>query len=233
MYRDDYGYERFLFGYGVQRSGAKPDFTPHLPVIRDLYAAEVSYVDYCMGRLMEAMKKMKLLDDTIVVFTTDHGTHLGELGYVQKQAALLNSLVMHLPLFIRHPERSTAGKRVGELVSAVDFCPTFCHMLGIDDQDQMDGRNAWDLVTGKVDRLHRRVFTQFGNFASVRDPKWHYFQHVRGSNRGAGPCLYDLKADPGETKNVAENHPDLAGTMRGQLADRLKQDLPEVAPATA
>ena len=233
MYRDDYGYERFLFGYGVQGGGAKPDFTPHLPVIRDLYAAEVTYVDYCMGRLIDAIEKMKLLDDTVVVFTTDHGTHLGELGYVQKQAALLNSLVMHLPLFIRHPERSTAGKRVGELVSAIDFCATLCHMLGIDDQDQMDGRNAWDLVTGKADRLHQRVFTQFGNFASVRDPKWHYFQHVRGSNRGAGPCLYDLKADPAETKNVMEDHPDLAGTMRGQLADRLKQDLPEVAPATA
>ena len=231
MYRDDYGFERFLFGYGVQGGRAKPDFTPHLPVIRDLYAAEVTYVDYCMGRLMEAMERMKLLDDTIVVFTTDHGTHLGELGYVQKQAALLNSLVMHLPLLIRHPERSTAGRRVGELVSAVDFCPTFCHMLGIDDQQQMDGRNAWDLVTGKADRLQRQVFTQFGSFAAVRDRKWHYFQHVRGSNRGAGPCLYDLKADPGETDNVIEKHRDVAGNMRSQLADRLKQDLPEVVPA--
>ncbi|MHC4177375.1 MAG: sulfatase family protein, partial [Planctomycetota bacterium] len=232
MYRDDYGYERFLFGYGVQGGGARPDFTPHLPVIRDLYAAEVTYVDYCMGRLMEAMEKMKLLDDTIVVFTTDHGTHLGELGYVQKQAALLNSLVMHLPLFIRHPERSTAGRRVGELVSAVDFCPTFCHMLGIDDQQQMDGRNAWDLVTGKADHLHPRVFTQFNTFASVREQNWHYFQHVRGKNRGAGPCLYDLKADPGESKNVIEKHPDLAGSMRGQLADRLRQDLPELLGAS-
>lgn len=233
MYREDYGYERFLFGYGVQGGGAgkgKPDFTPHLPVIRDLYAAEVSYVDYCVGRLMEALQKMKLLDDTIVVFTTDHGTLLGELGYVQKQPALLNSLLMHLPLLIRHPERSTAGKRVAELVSAMDFAPTLCHMLGIDDQQQMDGRSAWDLVTGKADRLHDRVFTQFGNFASVRDRKWHYFQHIRGKDRGAGPCLYDLAADPGETKNMVEKHSDQVGAMRGQLAHRLKQELPQPAP---
>jgi arylsulfatase A-like enzyme len=229
LYRDDYGYERFLFGYGVQGGGAKPDFTPHLPVIRDLYAAEVTYADYCIGRLLDAMEKMKLLDDTIVVFTTDHGTHLGELGYVQKQAALLNSLLMHLPLLIRHPERSTAGRRVGELLSAIDLCPTLCHMLGIDDQDQMDGRSAWDLVTGKVDRLHQRVFTQYANFASVRDRKWHYFQHVRGNNRGAGPCLYDLTADPGETKNVLEGHPDVAATLWDQLAGRLKQKLPLIA----
>jgi arylsulfatase A-like enzyme len=90
----------------------------------------------------------------------------------------------------------------------------------------MDGRNAWDLVTGKAERLHERVFTQFDSFASVRDRKWHYFQHVRGNNRGAGPCLYDLTADPGETKNVMEEHPDLAAAMRSQLADRLGAGLP-------
>jgi len=230
MYRDDYGFERFLFGYGVQGGGHKPDFTPHLPVIRDLYAAEVSYVDYCMGRLMAAMEKMKLLDDTIVVFTTAHGTHLGELGYVQKQAALLNSLVMHLPLMVRHPERSTAGRRVTELVSAIDFAPTFCHMLGVDDQEQMDGQNAWPLVTGRAGPLNDRVFTQFGSFASVRDAKYHYFQHVRGNYRGAGPCLYDLEKDPGQTENVLDVHADRAAAMRGQLAERLKQELPEALP---
>ena len=233
MYREDYGYERFLFGYGVQPHGGKLDFTPHLPVIRDLYAAEVTYVDHCVGRLMESMEKMKILDDTVVVFTTDHGTHLGELGYVQKQPALLNSLVMHLPLFIRHPDRSTAGKRVSELVSAIDFCPTFCHMLGIDDQDHMDGQNAWDLVTGKARQLNERTYTQFNPFAAVRDKQWHYFQHIQGNNRGAGPCLYDLQKDPGEQKNVIEDHSDVAADMRQHLADRLKQELPKVAPATA
>jgi arylsulfatase A-like enzyme len=231
MYRDDYGFERFLFGYGVQGGKHKPDFTPHLPVIRDLYAAEVTYVDHCVGRFMESMEKMKLLDDTIVVFTTDHGTHLGELGYVQKQPALLNSLVMQLPLFIRHPDRSTAGKRVAEPVSAIDFAPTFCQMLGIDDQEQMDGRNMWSLVTGEADKLHDRVFTQFSSFASVRDRKWHYFQHIRGNNRGAGPCLYDLEQDPKQTKNVLEAHPDLAADLRSILADRLQQQLPEAVPA--
>ncbi|MFH1269055.1 MAG: sulfatase-like hydrolase/transferase, partial [Planctomycetota bacterium] len=200
---------------------------------RDLYAAEVSYVDHQIGRFMESMEKMKLLDDTVVVFTTDHGTHLGELGYLQKQAALLNSLVMHLPLFIRHPDRSTAGKRVGELVSAIDFASTFCHMLGIDDQEQMDGQNAWSLVTGDVDRLNDRVFTQFNPFASIRDKRWHYFQHVSGKNRGAGPCLYDLEADPAETKNVIEDQADLAAGMQSNLADRLKQELPQVEPAVA
>ena len=95
--------------------------------------------------------------------------------------------------------------------------PTFCHMLGIDDQQQMDGRNAWDLVTGKADRLHDRVFSQFGDFAAVRDGKWHYFQHVSGKNRGAGRCLYDLEADPGEKTNVVAQHSQLAAELRLNL----------------
>jgi arylsulfatase A-like enzyme len=198
-----------------------------------LYAAEVTYVDHCVGRLLETMEKMKLLDDTIVVFTTDHGTHLGELGYVQKQPALLNSLVMQLPLIIRHPDRSAAGKRVPQLVSAMDFAPTFCRMLGVDDQDHMDGQDAWRLATGKADRLHDRVFTQFGAFASVRNTKWHYFQHVSGQNRGAGPCLYDLERDPGQTENVIDAHADTAADLRSLLADRLGQKLPEATPSAA
>ena len=232
MYRDDYGFERFLFGYGFRpqdpKTGKKVDLDRYLPLLRDLYAAEVTYVDHCIGRLLEAMEKMRLLDDTIVAFTTDHGTHLGEQGYVQKHPELLNSLVMHLPLIVRHPERSTAGKRAAGLVSAIDYAPTFCHMLGIDDQEHMDGRNAWDLVTGKANRLHDRVFTRFGNFASVRDGKWHYFQHVSGRDRGAGPCLYDLQADPGEKANVAARHSQVAAELRERIADRLRQKLPEV-----
>jgi hypothetical protein len=89
----------------------------------------------------------------------------------------------------------------------------------------------WRLVTGEAQKLHDRVFTQFNTFASVRDKRWHYFQHVRGNNRGAGPCLYDLEQDPKQTENVIDAHADTAGRMRSDLADRLGQELPEVALA--
>ena len=227
MYRDDYGFERFLFGYGFSRRTPGPAgrsiLPAYLPVLRDLYAAEVTYVDHCIGRLLEAMEKMKLLDDTIVVFTTDHGTHLGEQGYIQKHPELLNSLVMHLPLIIRHPERSTAGKRVDGLVSAIDYAPTFCHMLGIDDQEHMDGRNAWDLVTGKADRLHDRVFTQFGNFAAVGTRSGTTSSTSAAKQRGAGPCLYDLQADPARKPTSSPNTPKWPRSCAIQLADRMQQ----------
>ena len=88
-------------------------------------------------------------------------------------------------------------------------------------------------TTGQADRLHDRVFTQFGSFASVRDLDWHYFQHHTGRNPGAGPCLYNLKTDPTETKNTAADHPDRVAELRDHLATRLAHKLPERVPPGA
>ncbi|MHC4426342.1 MAG: sulfatase, partial [Planctomycetota bacterium] len=142
MYRDHYPYERYLFGYGVRNADIRPD---DLPVIKDLYAAEVTFSDYCIGRLLKRVEELDLMDDTVIVFSTDHGTHLGEEDCVQKTPGLLNAPVTRIPLIIKHPDRTFAGKRVEGLVSAVDFMPTFLALLGIDDYKNMDGQNMWKL----------------------------------------------------------------------------------------
>ena len=54
----------------------------------------------------------------------------------------------------------------------------------------------------------------------MRSRKWHYFQHIAGDFRGAGPCLYDLEADPGEKANLIRSYPDVAADLRSRLADR-------------
>ncbi len=228
MYRDDYGSDRPLFGYGVQQGGHRPDFTPYLEWIRALYAGEVSFTDRWIGNLIEYIEKLKLLDDTIIFFTSDHGTHLGELGYVQKQPALLNSAVMHVPAILRHPERSTAGIRCGKLNSVRNYGQTFCSMLGLPDQPTMEGQDMFALARDEIETTHDHIFTLFSKFASVRSKRWHYFQHVSGDDPGAGPCLYDLENDPQESTNVAAEQRDVVGEMRERLAVRLEQVLPEI-----
>ncbi len=236
MYYDKYPCERFLFGYGVRHEDIRPE---DLPAIRGLYAAEVSFVDMWIGRFVEGVRKLGLLDDTLLVFTTDHGTHLGEEGCVQKTPALLNSCVAHLPLIVRHPDPAFAGKRVDALVSATDYMATWLAMLGVKHNLPLDGKNLWDLVTGRADRLHDRVFTEFGGYIAVRDGRWHYFQTTAGKGalepaylerqaeavrkrvRGA-PHLYDLARDPGETKNVVLDHLDVAAEMQEHIARRVR-----------
>ena len=223
MYRDEYPYERYMFGYGVRNKDIRSD---DLPVIRDLYAAEVTFSDFCIGQLLKRIEEMGLMDDTIIAFSTDHGTHLGEEGCVQKTPALLNGCVTHIPLIIKHPDRKFAGRRVDGLVSAVDFMPTFLALLGVDDYKNMDGDNMWKLVTGRAPSIHDDVYTVFQNFGAIHNLNWHYFQNVRGKGRGKGPCLYNLKNDLKQAKNVIKEFPQVAKALRNKLQNHLKIEIP-------
>ncbi len=223
MYRDEYPYERYMFGYGVRNKDIRPD---DLPVIRDLYAAEVTFSDYCIGQLLKRIDDMGLMDDTVIAFSTDHGTHLGEEGCVQKTPALLNACVTRIPLIIKHPDAGFTGKRVEGLVSAVDFMPTFLSLLGVDEYKNMDGEDMWKLVTGEAQSIHDNVYTVFQNFGAIHNLNWHYFQNIRGKSTGKGPCLYDLKNDPKQAKNVIKEFPEIARVLRSKLQKHLNIDIP-------
>jgi arylsulfatase A-like enzyme len=175
---------------------------------------------------LKRVDELGLADDTIIVFSTDHGTHLGERGCVQKTPALLNACVTHIPLIIRHPDRQFASKRVDGIVSAVDFMPTFLGLLGIDDYKNMDGQNMWKLATGRAPAIHDNVYTVFNTFGAIHNRDWHYFQNVRGSSAGEGPCLYNLKTDPGQSRNVIREFPKVAKDLRGKLQNHLKINIP-------
>ena len=226
MYRDEYPFERCLFGYGVRNADIRPE---DLPLIRDLYAAEVTFSDYCIGRLLDRVEELGLADNTIIAFSTDHGTHLGERGCVQKTPGFLNACVTHIPLIIRHPDKTFAGKRVTGLVSAIDFMPTFLALLGITDYDNVDGRNMWKLATGEVPSLHENVYTVFNRFGAIHNLDWHYFQNVTGKDPGKGPCLYDLRIDPRQEKNVIAESPKLARDLRNKLREHLKIEIPPLS----
>lgn len=240
MYYDQYPVERFLFGYGVDKERLKPE---DIPALKGLYSAEVTFSDLWIGRLLNRIRELGLMDDTIVVFSTDHGTHLGEQGCVQKTAGFLNSLVARLPLIIRHPDTSAfAGKRVDALISAADYMPTFLDLLGVKGpEDRMTGKSFWPVVTGEKDAINDAVYTGFGTFGMVRTTDWHYFENLKtvtpvGSTpeeydfrkamtapgRGQGPALYNLKKDRGETKNVVEEHPEVVAELREKLARRFE-----------
>ena len=228
MYRNEYPCDRYLFGYGINNEDIRPD---DLAVIRDLYAAEITFSDFCIGRLIDRLEESKLMDDTIVVFTTDHGTHLGEEGCVQKTPALLNKCITHIPLIIRHPDNSYAGKSVSALVSAVDFMSTFLCLLGIGDYKGVDGKNMWKLVKGEVESIHDHVYSVFADFGAVIDLDWYYFQRIKERDPhkwvpwGDGPnwdaCLYDLKKDPDQRINVVKEFPEIAKSFRNKLACHL------------
>ena len=119
------------------------------------------------------MESLGLLDDTLVLFISDHGTHLGEFDCVQKTPGLTNSALANLPLIIRRPDVAKyGGSRVSGYVSAVDYMPTLLSLLGMDGLPGMDGRGFWPKVGDPQAVLHERVFFGYGNFGAVRDSDW-------------------------------------------------------------
>ena len=210
MYRATYPFERYIFGYGVNVDDVCEE---DIPILIDLYSAEVTYSDYCIVKLIDGVKRLGLWDDTIIVFSTDHGTHLGEQGCIQKQAKLLNSLIARVPAIIRCPDSGFRGKRISGLTSHMDFLPTFLSLLGVEANMTFDGQNMWELVTGAREELRNHVATGYGAFGAVHTHDWHYYRNVRGTDPGLGPQLYDLRKDPREEVDVVSRNPGVAEDM--------------------
>jgi len=222
MYRKKYPFERTIFGYGVRHEDIRKE---DIPILIDLYSAEVTFMDHCIGEFIKEVKRMGLWDNSIIVFSTDHGTHLGEEGCVQKTPGLLNSCVARIPLIIRHPDKRHAGKRIDALTSHLDFMPTFLSLLGVEGYNDMAGKDLWPLVTGEKKKLRDHTVIGFNNFGAVRTEKWHYFQKVWGKDPGHGPALYDLENDYAELHNVSDKHPDVVSKMKKIMQKAFKTEI--------
>lgn len=97
------------------------------------YYALVSEVDFCIGQILKALDEAGIADETIVIYTSDHGDFVGNHGMVEKVAAGQNVYedILNIPLIIRIPENKQNGKRSAELVSLVDVYPTLVDLLGL------------------------------------------------------------------------------------------------------
>ena len=226
LYRDQWDYDRYLFGYPIDVASIRES---DYPAIRALYAGEVTYTDRWVGHFLNKIRAMGLADDTVVVYCSDHGTHLGEFGCVQKTPSLLTSAITHLPLAVRHPESSLGGRRVEGFVGPKDYLPTMLSLLGLGGLPGIEGRDFWPLVDDPGDRLYKRLFSGYGSFGGVRDREWLYFQNWRGQDSGNGPALFNLEADPSEERNVLGENLSVAEELRGLVAEAMEvADMPAI-----
>ncbi len=181
------------------------------------YAGECTLVDKWIGRLMNTLADQNVLDDTLVVFTSDHGCMMGEQDQIHKGGDRLRNQVTQVPLIIRHPKGEAAGTRVGGFVQHQDILPTTFDILGIDPPERANGESLWPLAVEGRDSDRERIITAFGWHASVRTHKWNYiapYAEPPANRPAAGAAeLYDLENDPEELVNVIEGHPEVAAEM--------------------
>jgi len=167
------------------------------------YTDALNYmIDKSVGRIVETLKELGEWDNTILVFTSDHGDFLGDYGMDGKCVPACNSL-NHVP-FILHAPDAELPNRLDRAVSGVDLFPTFCELAGIDTPDDLHGESI--LRVAREGREHPVMVQHFTpkrerTNLSVYDDQFRYtFYTVTGERE-----LYDHRNDPNEIKNLAEN----------------------------
>ncbi|HEY1377583.1 MAG TPA: sulfatase-like hydrolase/transferase [Gemmataceae bacterium] len=199
------------------------DAVNNLTAIRR-YAAEVSGVDDGVGRILAALKRLDLENDTLVVFTADQGWGGGQHGiwgmadHTRPRHAFDET--MHVPLIVRWPGRVPAGKRSDLLVRNYDLFPTLLDCLGLADKAPQTppppGRSFAAALRGESIPWDNVAFYEFETARAVRTGDWKY---VRRFPNGPDE-LYDLAHDPGERVNLV-NDPARAA-VRADLGKRLE-----------
>jgi len=98
--------------------------------MKGIYAGDISFLDSQIGRIFEFLSENDMLDDTILIITSDHGENFGEHGYIEHQFTLHNTL-LHVPLIIRYPKKIRPGLVVNERVSTIFLFSTILDLLDI------------------------------------------------------------------------------------------------------
>ncbi len=166
------------------------------------YYAAISFVDAQIGRLIDAVEELGLSENTIIVFWSDHGYHLGEHGLWFKQSCFEESAKS--PLIISVPGNRTVGKQCTRIVELVDIYPTLAELTGLTPPSDLDGTSLISLIKNPKTKWERPAFTQVqrGNIPghSVRTEKWRYTEWNFGNTAAE---LYDEINDPKELVNLA------------------------------
>jgi arylsulfatase A-like enzyme/Tfp pilus assembly protein PilF len=190
------------------------------------YDGEVAWSDDLVGRLDAALEHLGLGGETLLVVTSDHGEGLGEHGEAVHGFFVYES-TLHVPLLLRGPGIPPGGKLSANARSA-DLLPTLLDLLGLARPPglRLSGRSLAPALRGGAEPPEEPAYAEsllpllhygWSDLRALRDGRWKYIQAPR-------PELYDLEADPGETRDLARQMPARAETLRNRLATLLARE---------
>jgi len=185
------------------------------------YYASISFVDAQIGKVLDAVDRFGLRDNTIIVFWSDNGFQLGEHGLWFKQACFEESA--RSPLIVSVPNQKTAGQPSRRIVELLDIYPTLADLAGLTPPADLQGRSLRPLINNPAAEWSHPAFTQLQRDGgkipgySVRGERWRYTEWDRGAQ---GVELYDHDADPQELKNLASDprFADVCAKLKAQLS---------------
>jgi arylsulfatase A-like enzyme len=191
-YREMYGdtWDGPLFDWPSYEAVAEsPEAVAH---VRKCYAGLLTMTDHWLGVLFDKLDQHGMWDDTLVVFTTDHGTMLAEHGYWMKNFMPLFNEIVRIPLILRLPGGERAGERISHLTQTIDLMPTFLDYHGCAMPPHVHGHSLRCVLDGEAVR-EDGIFGYFGKAMNVTDGRHVYMRNP--VNEDAGP-LYEYTAMP-------------------------------------
>jgi choline-sulfatase len=179
------------------------------------YNASVAAADAAVGKLIASLRTSKLFDDALIVIAADHGESLGAHGE-EAHGVFLYDETIRVPLLLKFPQNQYVGKRVTARGRLVDIAPTILEIAGVPIPSQMQGQSLQRIAKSNTDQpvYSISMFPQqaFG-WSALESWRAGKFLYIKAPK----PELYDLSADPGATRNLAQTSKATLETIAGQL----------------
>jgi len=198
------------------------------------YEGSISYVDSEIGRIVKKLEKLQILDNTLIVITSDHGESLIEHGIYFDHHGLYDETI-HVPLVISYPNKLPKNKIVDGFVQHIDLVPTILDIVNCATKDtKLDGFSLLPLIFGTKTKVRNSIFVEeeyTQRKSSIRTDKYKY---IYSSSEKSATCkycgimhgdleeLYDLKNDAHETNNIIHEKTDEAAALKKELFDWMK-----------
>lgn len=205
----------------------KMDEEAQRKTLRGYYAA-IHYMDSQVGRLLDELDRLGLTDNTICVFASDHGYHLGEHTMWQKMSLMEESV--RVPLIVAAPGRPVRNARCKRLVELLDVYPTLAALAGLETPPGLQGRSFAGLLDDPdVPHTRKDAFTDVGRGFSLRTEKWAYMEYGAKGKKAGKPAevaamLYDMQADPKQYTNLSgkPEYAEVEQALRERLHARIE-----------
>ena len=192
--------------------------------LRD-YMGSVKAVDDGVGKILNYIEEKGMMENTIIVYTTDQGFYLGEKGFFDKRFMYEESLEM--PMLMQYPKKIKKGTTVDALTQNLDFAPTFLDFAGAEIPEDMQGKSMKPLLTGNTDQNFREaIYYHYYDFPAFHMVKRHYgirtarYKLMHFYDDIDTWEMYDLKEDPSEENNIYD-HPEYA-ELQKELHQKLE-----------
>jgi len=188
------------------------------PLSIDLYDGGIRYVDSIIREVIEGLKEHGIIEDSIIILTSDHGEQLGQHGIYGHGG--LHEAVSQIPLIIYGPAIIPSGKKILGYVQHVDIGPTILDLIGVKSESPADGISLVPIIEGKGE-ARQEIFLEDEEERAFIQGKWKYIYDYESERE----ALYDVEEDPMEILNLAQKERDLKEKMKETLDNWVKANL--------